>query len=300
MSLASQVGTSDWSDELGTKLTWMAQQGIQSASLQLSPEHLGPLQVNISVHDGQASVWFGAAQPDTRAALQQSLPQLRQLFANQGLTLADAGVSRESPRGQDRQSSAAAGIAGSGDCGRQRELRQPHRRHGRPGSARHLRLSTVNKPSPPSDCDALHTPGSGHQTLIRQALRRVSTPVAWALHLQDPSNRRLAPHQPQETTERWPMYPSSHRRKGPPARSLRSRKAPPSKMMIIIGAAVLVIGGRRRAGPDTRLRPLGEGAHAAADKKPAGPPLYCRARSALRRQLPGRPAGALPAGHGRR
>jgi flagellar hook-length control protein FliK len=105
-ALSSQVGTGAWTDELGTKLTWMAQQGIESASLQLSPEHLGPLQVNISVHDGQASVWFGAAQADTRAVLQQSLPQLRQLFANQGLTLADAGVSRESPRGQDRRSSA--------------------------------------------------------------------------------------------------------------------------------------------------------------------------------------------------
>ncbi len=109
MALASQVGTSAWTDELGTKLTWMTQQGIESASLQLSPEHLGPLQVNISVHDGQASVWFGADQADTRAALQQSLPQLRQLFANQGLTLADAGVSRESPRGQDRQRSARSG-----------------------------------------------------------------------------------------------------------------------------------------------------------------------------------------------
>jgi flagellar hook-length control protein FliK len=105
MSLPSQVGTDAWTDELGTKLTWMAHQGIESASLQLSPEHLGPLQVNISVHDGQASVWFGAAQPDTRAALEQSLPQLRQLFASQGLSLADAGVSRESPRGQDRQNS---------------------------------------------------------------------------------------------------------------------------------------------------------------------------------------------------
>jgi flagellar hook-length control protein FliK len=109
MSLASQVGTSAWTDELGTKLTWMAHQGIESASLQLSPEHLGPLQVSISVHDGQASVWFGAAQPDTRAALEQSLPQLRQLFASQGLSLADAGVSRESPRGQDRQSSGRSG-----------------------------------------------------------------------------------------------------------------------------------------------------------------------------------------------
>lgn len=102
MTLSSPVGSSAWTDELGTKVTWMAHQGIESASLQLSPEHLGPLQVSISVHNGQASVWFGAAQPDTRTALQQSLPQLRQLFANQGLTLADAGVSRESPRGQGR------------------------------------------------------------------------------------------------------------------------------------------------------------------------------------------------------
>ncbi|HEX4268349.1 MAG TPA: flagellar hook-length control protein FliK [Steroidobacteraceae bacterium] len=109
MTLSSQVGTGAWTEELGTRVTWMAQQGIESASLQLSPAHLGPLQVNISVHEGQASVWFGAAQPDTRAALQQSLPQLRQLFANQGLTLADAGVSRESPRGHDRQGSARPG-----------------------------------------------------------------------------------------------------------------------------------------------------------------------------------------------
>jgi flagellar hook-length control protein FliK len=126
MSLASQVGTSAWTDELGTKLTWMAQQGIQSASLQLSPEHLGPLQVNISVHDGQASVWFNAAQPDTRAALQQSLPQLRQMFSNQGLTLADAGVSRESPRGHDRQSSARPGSPAAAIAAVNRESPDSH------------------------------------------------------------------------------------------------------------------------------------------------------------------------------
>ncbi|MGA7538044.1 MAG: flagellar hook-length control protein FliK [Steroidobacteraceae bacterium] len=111
MALSSPVGSSAWTDELGAKLTWMAGQGIESASLRLSPEHLGPLQVSISVHDGQASVWFGAAQPDTRAALQQSLPQLRQLFANQGLTLADAGVSREPPRGQTRRQPARTATA---------------------------------------------------------------------------------------------------------------------------------------------------------------------------------------------
>ncbi|MGH8296879.1 MAG: flagellar hook-length control protein FliK, partial [Steroidobacteraceae bacterium] len=126
MALSSPVGSSAWTEELGAKVTWMAHQGIESASLQLSPAHLGPLQVSISVHNGQASVWFGAAQPDTRTALQQSLPQLRQLFANQGLTLADAGVSRESPRGRSRQSpgrsaapvSAVAAVTLDGSPGR--------------------------------------------------------------------------------------------------------------------------------------------------------------------------------------
>jgi flagellar hook-length control protein FliK len=114
MTVSSPVGSSAWTDEVGAKVTWMAHQGIESASLQLSPEHLGPLQVTISVRDGQASVWFGAAQPDTRTALQQSLPQLRELFASQGLNLADAGVSRESPRGQDRQKSGRAAAPAAG------------------------------------------------------------------------------------------------------------------------------------------------------------------------------------------
>jgi flagellar hook-length control protein FliK len=108
MALSSPVGTHAWTEELGAKMTWMSSQGIESASLRLSPEHLGPLQVNISVHEGQASVWFGAAQPETRTALEQSLPQLRQLFAGQGLMLTDAGVSREPPRGHARQPAARA------------------------------------------------------------------------------------------------------------------------------------------------------------------------------------------------
>jgi flagellar hook-length control protein FliK len=105
--LKSPVGTSAWTDELSGKVTWMAQQGIESASLKLSPEHLGPVEVHISVQNGSTSVMFGAAQPDTRAALEQALPRLHEMFAGQGLTLADAGVSREPPRQQARPSAVA-------------------------------------------------------------------------------------------------------------------------------------------------------------------------------------------------
>jgi len=94
--LKSPVGSSAWEDEIGTHLTWMTQKGLETGSLRVSPEHLGPVEVNISVQNGDASVWFAANHPDTRAALEQALPRLREMFANQGMNLADSGVSRQS------------------------------------------------------------------------------------------------------------------------------------------------------------------------------------------------------------
>lgn len=97
-SLKAHVGTPQWKDELGTQLTWMAMNGREAASLKLSPADLGPLDIRISMREGEASVVFGAANPDTRNALEQSLPRLRELFASQGLVLSDANVSRDAPR----------------------------------------------------------------------------------------------------------------------------------------------------------------------------------------------------------
>lgn len=101
--LQSPVGTSAWVEELGAQLSWMANRGIESASLHVSPAELGPIEVRIAMHGSDASIWFGAAQATTRSALEQALPQLRQLLASHGLALADAGVFREPPRGSAQQ-----------------------------------------------------------------------------------------------------------------------------------------------------------------------------------------------------
>lgn len=111
------VGATGWADEIGTHLALMAANGREAASLRLSPEHLGPLEVRISMKDGDASVVFTAANPDTRSALEQSLPRLRELFASQGLVLADANVSRDSPRDSFRPAQFANASRGSSDAG---------------------------------------------------------------------------------------------------------------------------------------------------------------------------------------
>lgn len=92
------VGTAAWADEIAARMNVMAEQGRHTASLRLSPEHLGPLEIRIAVRDDQASVWFGASHPDTRAALEAAMPRLREMFAAQGLSLADTGVFHEAPR----------------------------------------------------------------------------------------------------------------------------------------------------------------------------------------------------------
>lgn len=109
------VGHARWAEEIGSRMTMMVEQGKHTASLRLSPEHLGPLEVRITMNGDQASVQFGAQHADTRSAIQDALPRLREMFASQGLSLADANVSREPPRqqsGQPQQASASsAGFA---------------------------------------------------------------------------------------------------------------------------------------------------------------------------------------------
>jgi flagellar hook-length control protein FliK len=96
--LQSPVGTQAWADELGTRIVLLTERGQHSASLRLSPEHLGPLEIRIATRDDQVSVWFGAAHADTRAAIEHALPRLREMFEAQGMSLADASVFHEAPK----------------------------------------------------------------------------------------------------------------------------------------------------------------------------------------------------------
>lgn len=102
------VGNAQWADEIGSRMTMMVEQGKHTASLRLSPEHLGPMEVRITMNGDQASVQFGAAHADTRNAIENALPRLREMFASQGLALTDANVSREPPRQQSHQPSGSS------------------------------------------------------------------------------------------------------------------------------------------------------------------------------------------------
>jgi flagellar hook-length control protein FliK len=101
-----------WPQAIAAEIRFLADQKIEAATLRLSPEHLGPLEVRIDVRDGNVSVSFGVAHSETQAALEQALPRLRELFAAAGLQLGQATVQQEARRGSHN---AGRGPAGSGN-----------------------------------------------------------------------------------------------------------------------------------------------------------------------------------------
>ena len=189
--LRAPVGTHAWTQQLGDELAWMAQQGRDAASLKLSPEHLGPLEVRISMREGEASVWFGAANADTRSALEQALPRLRELFASQGLALADAGVFREAPRQQNRSPSFDRQRAPTGFRHRGRAVIRRCFRGRAP--ARHLRLEKAGPPlrSPLRASRQCALPHSRHAQCVTGFTRRFFVTIQWHERCKGPWHRTL-------------------------------------------------------------------------------------------------------------
>jgi flagellar hook-length control protein FliK len=101
-----------WADDFSARVSLMIRAGESTASLQLTPVDLGPVEVNVTVKDSQATIHFGATQADTRALIEASLPKLRELLASQGFNLLDASVSSGFSQAQ-RQGSAPGGAPGS-------------------------------------------------------------------------------------------------------------------------------------------------------------------------------------------
>ena len=91
-SVATPVNHPDFGQELSQRVVLMARGGVQTAQISLQPADLGPVGVSIQIHGHAATLAFTAAHEATRAALEASLPRLREAFAASGLQLSDATV----------------------------------------------------------------------------------------------------------------------------------------------------------------------------------------------------------------
>jgi flagellar hook-length control protein FliK len=119
--LTARVGTDAWNDQVGQKVVYMVGSEDQTASLTLNPPDLGPLQVVLSVSNGQADVTFSSNQLEVRQALENALPRLQEMMSESGIALGNATVNAGMSNGgqaQQDQAMASSGFGQGGNNGR--------------------------------------------------------------------------------------------------------------------------------------------------------------------------------------
>lgn len=95
MQLGARVGTAEWSEEFGQKITWLANEHETIAELRLNPPDLGPIEIVLTVEEDGVSAAFVAAQSAVREAIDSALPKLKDMLADAGVRLHGATVSAE-------------------------------------------------------------------------------------------------------------------------------------------------------------------------------------------------------------
>ncbi len=106
LSIQTPVQAPEFKEALATQVSMLVRDGIQQASLQLNPAHMGPISVQISLDGTQTRVDFSADSAATRQIIEAGLPELASALRDAGLTLSGGGVSQQSA--QSAQQEAAA------------------------------------------------------------------------------------------------------------------------------------------------------------------------------------------------
>ncbi|MEZ5569433.1 MAG: flagellar hook-length control protein FliK [Halioglobus sp.] len=96
--------------ELAGRISLLMRDGLSEARLQMNPPELGRLDIKISTDGDQARVSFLVQGADTRDAIEQAMPRLRELLEQSGLQLSRFDVSDHS-RSQQGDHRAPGGYA---------------------------------------------------------------------------------------------------------------------------------------------------------------------------------------------
>jgi len=117
LNIATAVGEPGFGQDASRQIVYLAKTGVQSAQLSLQPADLGPVSVSIQMNGLQASLVISASHATTRAALQDALPHLSELFQSSGLQLTGAQVGDGSARNADQGPAQRNGLAANDPLG---------------------------------------------------------------------------------------------------------------------------------------------------------------------------------------
>ena len=97
------VGNSEWREAFSERVLWLSNQNIKSASMQLNPQELGPIEISVKVTQQQAAVMINAQHGATREAIADALPTLRAMLEENGIQLQDVTVNERSSQDRNQE-----------------------------------------------------------------------------------------------------------------------------------------------------------------------------------------------------
>lgn len=104
-------------DQVAEKVQMMMSKNLKNLDIRLDPPELGRMQIRMTMNNDLANVHFTVANPQARDLIEQTLPRLREMLAQQGMQLADSSVQQQSS-GQQQSGYANAEQNGRGSQGR--------------------------------------------------------------------------------------------------------------------------------------------------------------------------------------
>lgn len=126
-SAAAHAGTTlgDASDALLDPISWWAAQQVQGAQLTVAGPGDAPVSVQLRLQGQEAQVLFQSDDRQARQLIHQSLPQLEQMLAGQGLSLGSASVGTAPGQGQGAGAQAQGGGSPPAESGAGRSSADP-------------------------------------------------------------------------------------------------------------------------------------------------------------------------------
>ncbi len=81
---------------LAERVSWVVDNNLNGAKLQVNPPQLGPIELQITVQGDHAQVWMSTHSAVTRDALESSVPKLREMLGAQGFGDVRVDISQRS------------------------------------------------------------------------------------------------------------------------------------------------------------------------------------------------------------
>jgi flagellar hook-length control protein FliK len=96
LKVTAGVDTAEFGQGVADRVSYMVDNNLSGAKLQVNPPQLGPIEVRITLQGDHAQVWLTSHSAVTRDALESSTPKLREMLGSQGFGQVSVDISQRS------------------------------------------------------------------------------------------------------------------------------------------------------------------------------------------------------------